>query len=175
MEVKFGRMDDLVSANGLDASKRSTQDSAVGPELEELCKAIRTDLARWRDEPAARRSPKEKAERLGMSAASEKRIAIIYTLHKDADKSIEAYRKSHEFYLAALKIEPINHWVMTQFLSIAATPVLAAAAGPGTRKRRSQRNQRRLRKRSPRKQLRRSFSSKGASSSSAFEFTGLLD
>lgn len=131
IEVKFGRMDDLVRANELDAAKRTMQDSGVvGPELEKLCKAIRIDLASWRDEPAAQRSPKEKAERLGMCAASEKRIAIIYTLFKDLNKSIEAYRKSREFYLAALKIEPVNHWVMTQFLSITATPALAAVDPP---------------------------------------------
>jgi hypothetical protein len=83
-------------------------------------------LAVWRDEPAAQRNPKEKAERLGIRAASEKRIAIVYTLFKDVGKSTEAYRRSRELYEAALKIEPINHWGMTQFLSIAATPALAA-------------------------------------------------
>jgi hypothetical protein len=61
-----------------------------------------------------------------MSAASEKRIAIVYALFKDARNSAEAYRKSRELYEAAVKIEPVNHWVMTQFLSIAATPALVA-------------------------------------------------
>ncbi len=42
--------------------------------------------------------------------------------------STEAYRRSREFYAAALKAEPTNHWVMTQFLSISATPALAADA-----------------------------------------------
>jgi hypothetical protein len=127
MEVKFARMDDLVGANEADQAKREVRDAAlVELELEKLCLAIRADLSAWRDEPAAQRNPKEKAERLGMSAANEKRIAIIYALFKNAGNSAEAYRKSRELYEAAVRIEPVNHWVMTQFLSIAATPALAA-------------------------------------------------
>jgi hypothetical protein len=126
INVKFARMDDLVGANKPDPTKRMVRNAAVERELEKLCLAIRADLAAWRDEPAAQRNPKEKAERLGLSAASEKRIAIIYTLFGDIGKSTEAYRRSRELYEAALKIEPVNHWVMTQFLSIAATPALAA-------------------------------------------------
>ena len=127
MEVKFARMDDLVGANEPDPAKRKVRDTAVvGLELEKLSLAVRADLSAWCDEPAAQRNPKEKAERLGMRAASEKRIAIVYTLFKDAPHSAAAYRKSRELYEAAVQIEPVNHWVMTQFLSIAATPALAA-------------------------------------------------
>jgi hypothetical protein len=60
-----------------------------------------------------------------MYAASEKRIAIIYSIFQKADKSVQAYRKSSELYEAALKLQPANHWVLTQFLSLAATPALA--------------------------------------------------
>jgi hypothetical protein len=128
MEVKFARMDDLVGANETGSANRTPRNPATaGPELEKLCTAIRTELAAWCDEPASQRIPKEKAERLGMRAASEKRIAIVYALLKESDKSVQAYSKSREFYEAALKIEPINHWVMTQFLSISATPTLTAA------------------------------------------------
>ena len=135
MEVKFARMDDLVGANEPDPAKRKARDATrVAGELEALCAAIRADLAAWCDEPAAQRSPKEKTERLGMSAASEKRIAIAYALFKgadgttaayNADRSTDAYLKSREFYKAALKFEPVNHWVIAQFLSMAATPTLA--------------------------------------------------
>jgi len=102
-----------------------------------LCKLIRADLKAWREEPEVTASPKLKAERLGMSAASEKRIGIACLLlvgskpivpgekknwEKDGKKAYEAAR---EFYLAALEVEPQNHWVITQYLSIMATPVLA--------------------------------------------------
>ena len=72
-----------------------------------------------------------------MSAASEKRIGIAYLLLADS-KSIDpdekqnwekegkkAYEASREFYRGALEVEPQNHWVITQYLSILATPVLA--------------------------------------------------
>lgn len=128
MEVKFARMDDLVGANEPDPAKRKVRDQAVvKPELEKLCKAVRADMDAWSNEPTAQSNPKERAERLGMCASSEKRIAIVYKLFDDPAKSLDAYRKSRVFYNAALQIEPVNHWVMTQFLSICATPGLSAA------------------------------------------------
>ena len=127
MEVKFDRMDDLVGVNEPDPEKRKEgTTAAVELELGNLREAIRRDMASWCNEKAAERDPKEKAERLGMAAASEKRIAIVDTRLGDADKSREAYRKSRHFYEAALKAEPTNHWVLAQFLSIVATPALAA-------------------------------------------------
>jgi hypothetical protein len=126
MEVKFSRMDQLVGANEPDPAKRAARDTdVVKTELESLCKSIRADLAAWCDEPIAQRYAKEKAERLGMSASSEKRIAIVYALFNDTDQRNAAYRKSREFYLDALKLDPVNHWVTTQFLSMAASPALA--------------------------------------------------
>jgi hypothetical protein len=130
MEVKFDRMDSLVRANETDPAKRAKTVSAeAAAELDRLGDQIRVDLAAWRDRPVAQRNPKEKAERLGMSAASEKRIAIIHALVGNAARSTEAYRKSREFYEAALKIESVNHWVMTQYLSLAAIPALAPDDG----------------------------------------------
>jgi hypothetical protein len=124
IEVKFARLDELV----LKRSAASAEDAgAVDAELESLCAAVRTDLALWCKEPAALRDPKESAERWGMNAASEKRIAIIYALVGKLEKSAAAYRRSSELYETALKIQPVNHWVMTQFLSVAASPALAAA------------------------------------------------
>ena len=43
------------------------------------------------------------AERLGMRAASEKRIAIVYALVKYETESLQAYGKSRELYNAALE------------------------------------------------------------------------
>ena len=124
MEVMFGRMDELVAT---DAAVRTAQQSAaVGSELERLCSVIRADLAAWCAEAAAERNPKERAERLGLSAASEKRIAIIYTLFKDDKQEHELLTISRaNSTWPPLKSEPVNHWVMTQFLSMAATPTLA--------------------------------------------------
>jgi hypothetical protein len=123
IEVMFARMDDLVAG----AAERTEQQSpAVASELESLCGVIRADLAAWCSEAAAERNPRERAERLGLSAASEKRIAIIYSSFEDQKKSSEAYRQSRKFYLEAINAEPVNHWVMTQFLSLVATPILAA-------------------------------------------------
>ena len=126
INVKFDRMDQLVGANEPDPAKRKSRDArVVEPELESLAEAVRCDLNAWCNELAAQRDPKERAERLGMYAASEKRIAIIYSIFQKADKSVQAYRKSSELYEAALKLQPANHWVLTQFLSLAATPALA--------------------------------------------------
>ena len=117
MEVKFARMDDLVGAKA--------QSPATLQELAGLCTDIRADLAAWCGEPAAQRNPRERAERMGMRAASEKRIAILLKQSNDPEGSVEAYRRSRDYYVAALKIEPENHWLMTQFLSVCATPSLA--------------------------------------------------
>jgi len=135
MEVLFDRMDELVGADESEPEKRNQHDPAtVKRELKKLSQEIRADMSRWREEKAASLSPKEKAERLGMSAASEKRIAIVYEQFKDKDDEKaqnkinrdEAYRQSRRFYQEALKVEPSNHWVLTQMLSITATPTLAS-------------------------------------------------
>ncbi|WP_213954743.1 MULTISPECIES: CHAT domain-containing protein [unclassified Variovorax] len=119
MEVMFARMDDLVAQN---------QSDEVKAELRKLCTDIRNDLKIWFNEPAAQRNPKERAERMGMRAASEKRIAIFLKQSGDVGGSTDAYRLSRDYYAAALKVEPENHWLMTQFLSVCATPDLATDA-----------------------------------------------
>ena len=65
----------------------------------------------------------ERAERLGMSAASEKRIGNLFRADKDEDRARRAYETACEFYRRALDAEPFNHWVITQYLSM--TAVLA--------------------------------------------------
>jgi hypothetical protein len=126
LEVKFDRIDELVGANLEDPSRRIVGDkAAVEAELDTLSDSIRADLAAWADERAARDNTKVKAERIGMSAASEKRLAIAYTLAGKEEAAKEAYKKSRDLYRSAHQIEPFNHWVITQYLSIMATPNLA--------------------------------------------------
>ena len=126
VDVKFARIDELVGANEDGTATRASRDSvATETELRTLCASIREDLTAWRADPAATASAKEKAERLGMSAASEKRIAIAYSLLSRMEESKVAYEKSRDFYRNAIATEPYNHWVITQYLSILATPVLA--------------------------------------------------
>jgi CHAT domain len=126
LEAMFDRIDELVGANaGIEEAVSVRQ--GCDEEIERLCKKIRDDLKKWREEPEAVGFSKVKAERLGMSAASEKRIGIAYSLLTDdkKDTSKKAYEAAREFYREALKVEPYNHWVITQYLSIAATPLLA--------------------------------------------------
>jgi hypothetical protein len=126
VDVKFARIDELVGANEDGTATRASRDSvATETELRTLCASIREDLTAWRADPAATASAKEKAERLGMSAASEKRIAIAYSLLSRMEESKVAYEKSRDFYRNAIATEPYNHWVITQYLSILATPALA--------------------------------------------------
>ncbi len=135
LDIKFDRIDELVGANE-DIITTASIPTGCDEEIESLCKSIRADLKAWREEPAAVASAKVKAERLGMSAASEKRIGIAYALLADnqpaaSDKnynrgvSKKAYQASGELYREALEAEPHNYWVITQYLSITATPVLA--------------------------------------------------
>lgn len=123
LDVKFDRIDDLVGAN---------EDAAVNPEkllttaqmaeFESICKSIRADLKKWRDEIKTTSTLKDKAERLGLSAASEKRIGVAYGLAGAPykSKSTEAYEAARDFYRDALETDPSNHWLITQYLSILA-------------------------------------------------------
>ncbi|MBK8814133.1 MAG: CHAT domain-containing protein [Methylococcaceae bacterium] len=125
LDVKFDRIDDLVGANEETVPIEGKQLTAnQTAEIEMLCKSIRADLKKWRDELKTSNSSKDKAERLGVSAASEKRIGIAYDLvGKDyKSKAKEAYEYSRDFYREALETEPSNHWVVTQYLSIMSIP-----------------------------------------------------
>ncbi len=104
--------------------------AAVEAELARLGSTVRAELAAWCDEPIARRDPRQRAARLAMRAASEKRIALVYGAWADGDeearlRSREAYRLACRHYRAALKAEPANHWAITQFLSLIVTPAIA--------------------------------------------------
>jgi hypothetical protein len=139
LEVKFDRIDELVGANVSGRKAADTRNSADWEaELESLCGSIRSDLKAWCAEPITATSAKQKAERLGMSAASEKRIGIAYFLIAASEtaaaesaraewekKGKQAYERSRDFYRDALEAEPSNYWVITQYLSMLATPILA--------------------------------------------------
>lgn len=119
IETRFARIDDLLK----DGKFTGKDKEAVTKEMSELCMVIREELKSWRDDPAVQKIDKEMAERLGVSAASEKRIGIAYelcSLDKKHEKSLDAYRKSCESYKKAIEAEPSNHWVITQYLSMLA-------------------------------------------------------
>lgn len=121
IEVKFDRIDELVGANeeGGDSAGK-TLNEAQNKELAALCKSVREDLKNWREESHAIISTKDKAQRLGISAASEKRIGIAYTLAEEQPLAQKAYEACRDFYRDAWEIDPCNHWVITQYLSIIA-------------------------------------------------------
>jgi hypothetical protein len=121
VETGFARIDDLLKT--VQPGAREVQ--TITAEVDGLCSAIHQELRSWREDPAARSSGRELAERLGVSAACEKRIGIAYALIPDKNKELDAYRKSCEFYRQAIAAEPANHWVITQYLSMLAVTRLA--------------------------------------------------
>lgn len=121
LDIKFDRIDELVGSNEESAGQQGkilTDEETK--EIESLCKSIRFELKQWRDGLNSVASAKDKSERLGVSAASEKRIGIAYGLMGEEyfEKTLEAYLCSRDFYREALETEPSNHWVVTQYLSI---------------------------------------------------------
>lgn len=98
----------------------ATEAEAAAAELPALYEAIRRDLAQWRQALPATAPPRERAERLGMSAASEKRIGDQHRRSTDSSKATAAYEKAMELYRGALEVDPVNDWVITQYLSMLA-------------------------------------------------------
>jgi hypothetical protein len=85
-------------------------------------------MTMWRDEPNANASRQERAERLGMAASCEKRMAIVRGLLKDepsVKQSLRSYQLARDLYRQALEAEPANHWVMTQMVALLVTPGLS--------------------------------------------------
>lgn len=117
IETLFARLDDLLAAGKTD----DPDGKRVSGETNHLCGLIRGKLQSWREESAAQSCPTELAERLGVSAASEKRIGIVYerTSGKEAE-SLDAYTKSCRFYKMAVKNAASNPWLVTQYLSMLA-------------------------------------------------------
>jgi hypothetical protein len=89
---------------------------------------IRDALARWRAEAPGGEAPearRERAERIGLSAAAEKRIALLLREYAPSGGSREVARESDEaltrardLYHKAFSEDWTNHWVVTQFLSL---------------------------------------------------------
>ncbi len=114
IEMKFDHAEQLLI--GARASGPETGRDA----LNQLYESIRADLETWRESLPASAPGSDRAERLGMSAASEKRIGNLFRASKERDKARKAYEKACEFYRRALEAEPFNHWVITQYLSMSA-------------------------------------------------------
>jgi hypothetical protein len=62
-----------------------------------------------------------------MRGASEKRIGILFNREGDHEQEKKAYVAACDHYRRALAADPVNHWVMTQYLSMRA--VLAGKEG----------------------------------------------
>lgn len=115
IETKFARIDDLLEGNKSDQKKVKD----VAKEMKTLCEAIRHELEKWREDPAAPSVSSERSKRLGVSAASEKRIGIAYhKLKKNNKKILQAYQNSCDFYRKAIEAETTNLWAITQYLSM---------------------------------------------------------
>jgi hypothetical protein len=105
VEMEFDHAQQLVAAG-----------QAGSSEVEALYGNIRRELASWCAEPT---SDAERSERLGMSAAIEKRIGNLKE-GKQAGAGRAEYERAREFYRQARDTNPVNHWVITQYLSMLA-------------------------------------------------------
>jgi CHAT domain-containing protein len=90
---------------------------------------IRHALERWRSEAPAGDTPearRERGERIGLTAAAEKRIALLLREHAPADdgrgqsekEADDAMARARDLYHKAFLEDWTNHWVLTQFLSL---------------------------------------------------------
>ena len=119
IEVKFDRIDELVTI--INQAKQNSDDQPEKRlELRFLSDTIRQELKEWRDEPHDHLTKEEWSMRLGLSAASEKRIGIALDLTGDQKAADQAYKYCFEFYQAAWHIDQSNHWLLTQYLSVIA-------------------------------------------------------
>ena len=125
IEVKFDQAEQILRRQR-DATAAASGSADHG-ELELLYGSVRRDLERWRDALPQTAPGRERAERFGMSAASEKRIGNLFRMENKDDKARAAYEKACGFYRHALDADPFSHWAMTQHLSMMA--VLAPEAG----------------------------------------------
>lgn len=106
--------------NACDKTKSKLERDVEFAEVYSLYKNIRSTLSLWRKGLSKYSPAKDHAIRLGISAASEKRIGTICVMQKNLDQANKSYQNACEFYKQALLKEPNNHWVITQYLSIRA-------------------------------------------------------
>lgn len=131
LEVQLNRLDDLFAFNRMGKKGPVPSQDNVA-ELETRCGNVRDTLTRWRDASptdGSRDSTATASERLGMSAAYEKRLGIAYWVVKEQiapsdSRYLDAYRACREFYRRAVEADPSSTWVVTQYLSISAIPPL---------------------------------------------------
>lgn len=95
---------------------------ALEAEMAERHRAIRSVIADWLNESKSSPDPLLASERLGMGGATEKRIALnLETLAPADRRTIDAaYDAAMDYYQRALRKSTTNHWVATQYLSLAA-------------------------------------------------------
>ncbi len=121
LDVMFDKADKIVDAS---TKAKTTNDkidrSALFTELQYLYQTISQKLARWIDDIPSSASSQERAERLGMSGASEKRFGILFGREGVKEQEKKAYLSSCDFYRQAMEADPANHWVITQYLSLRA-------------------------------------------------------
>ena len=105
--------------------------------IEELIASIRAEHQEWLNELDVTTPAKLRAEVLGMYAAAEKRIGLIYeklyeetksdnannapaTAKPGKTKAEIAYAEAQRLYKQAVNVDPSNHWALTQYLSLSA-------------------------------------------------------
>lgn len=92
--------------------------------LDNLARDIRSWHERWR--AGNHEDSIQQAERNGMTGAYEKRLALAYDKlvlagrRTDATraKAVKAYEDSIKYYRKAIESKPVNHWAMTQLISM---------------------------------------------------------
>lgn len=95
---------------------------ALRAEMNQRHATVRGIIAGWIDEAESSPDAALASERLGMGGAMEKRIALnLLSLAPDDPKAIDTtYAASMDYYQRALFKATTNHWVATQYLSLAA-------------------------------------------------------
>jgi len=139
-EVQFGRLDTL--------AKGDMTTPELGDEMAFCHRKIRELIDSWIREARTSNDLVLASERLAMSGALEKRIAVSFEKQRLAladnkagkakadelqrldDKIQEAYLSAQRFYRQALRKAPTNHWVITQYLALEAVRNNRSAA-PG--------------------------------------------
>jgi len=111
IEVKFDEAERRMSPDGAN--------DAVRQDLATTYQTIRADLRTWCDRLPPNTRSQERAERLGVQAASEKRIGGLQSSY-DKEGATKSYGRARDLYREALSAWPTNHWVATQFLSMTA-------------------------------------------------------